>query len=199
MRAVEIVGIGFSLKNYFHSGTETWTCNMGHFLHEKLNNHTKTFIMDDFDLFEEKMKGFYEHIIKNGNKENISVYTSRVDPRWGWAKLYPLHTVISYVNADWFNNTLAYMIAYAIASHKMLNTEPVDELHLHGVDYKTEDESRRQERECTSFWLGMAHAHGIKIKVNPASFLLEKNYELIHGIAQPLYGYRYNPPRRKLI
>lgn len=193
MRAVEIVGRGVSLNNYFHSGTETWACNMVHFLHERFRNHTKSFIMDDFSLFREKMQGFYGLLQQEEYRYVDYIYTSRVTKDWWWATQYPLASVIHQTRCDWFNNTLAYMVAFAIADGS------VDELHLHGVDYKSNEEIRTNQEQCTTFWLGIAHGRGIRIKVNPASYLLEKNYKFLNEIEQPLYGYKYSIPRRELI
>ena len=92
---------------------------------------------------------------------------------------YPLEEVISATTFSYFNNTVAYAVAFAVA-HK------VGKIHMYGVDfsYKQNIHFAEAGRSCVEFWCAMALGNGIAIQVAPRSGLLDTNVpedEKIYG------------------
>lgn len=100
----------------------------------------------------------------------IPVYMDASHEDYPTSVKYPLEELIQDLGADYFTSSIAYMIALAIY-------QKYDELHLYGIEmvYGTE---YINERPCVEFWLGVAHARGMKLIMPEASTLLRG----------PLYG-----------
>ena len=169
MTTLEIVGSGFSLRNYWKSADVTWGicntmaiidhCDMGWF-------------MDDLDYLT-----LLEKLPPDLNKTNIPIMSCSTPVGFPTAQMYPLNLIVHQFGIDWLNNTVAYAVAYAIA------TEQFDEIHFHGVDYMTNEANRKQERRCTEMWINYAKHRGIKIKINPLSFLFDTNKKHLAELA----------------
>lgn len=88
------------------------------------------------------------------NRQGISVITSHLHKALPNAIVFPLEEM----PVKYFNNTIAYMIAYAIYKR-------VTEIDMYGVVLANHDEYAYQ-RPCIEFWIGHALAKGIKVKVH---------------------------------
>lgn len=77
---------------------------------------------------------------------------------------------------DYFTSTIAFALALAIH-------EGFEEIGLYGVDLAVGTEYMHQ-RPCAEFWIGIAHAKGIKITLPGATSLIKSTYR---------YGYQLEP------
>ena len=94
-------------------------------------------------------------------------------------KLYPLEKVTKELGYCYFNNTVAYAVAYAIWSK-------VTCLCLYGIDYTYKNVSMAESgRACVEFWCGIAATKGIKLEIAHRSSLLDTNVP----DNEKLYGY----------
>ncbi len=95
------------------------------------------------------------------------VLTSRPHPDYPCLEAYPLEQVINACGSDYFNNTVPYGIALAIAIG-------VKQLALFGCDYHWTGVSEVEPgRACVEFWLGRAMLQGVDVKVAPTSTLMD--------------------------
>jgi hypothetical protein len=98
---------------------------------------------------------YFEHLKSRGNKLILQkTYTD-----YPQAQKYPLNEILDNLKAAYFNNTIAYMIAYAIHFNPDL-----EELGLFGVDMAADGEYRHQ-RPCCEFWLGYALSRNIGLHI----------------------------------
>lgn len=95
------------------------------------------------------------------------IYTSRAQPEYPGCVDYPLQDVINGARMGYFNSTAAYAVAYAIHLG-------VQKLHLFGCDFTYANAHDAEKgRACMEFWLGIAHARGIKLSVPRETSLLD--------------------------
>lgn len=150
-------------------------------------------------------------------------YDKVVSSRWyhdhAYILEYPLQDVMNYFNLGALNrgvwtNTPTYMLAVAIWGIKSVMTSPyadeqnyhdpfkdvfgysiadVKEFHLHGIDFANPGELRYHQANAVTFWIGVAQGLGIKVRINPASFLLNSNNHLVEENRNFLYGYNKVP------
>ena len=108
------------------------------------------------------------------------IYTCELDKRVPGAVLYPLEKVVKETGLCYFNNTVAYTLAFAAFNE-------VSKIYLYGIDfsYKKNIYFAEAGRACTEFWLAFCVTRGIKIEVAPTSSLLDTNVPP----EQRLYGY----------
>ncbi len=113
------------------------------------------------------------------------IYTSRTHPDYPGLVEYPLEEVLAKTTAfPYFNSTAAYAVAYAIAIG-------VKTIKLYGMDFTYPDKHHAEKgRACVEYWLGVAHARGIKIGVALSSTLWDAR-----SPADRLYGYDTIEPR----
>lgn len=101
---------------------------------------------------------------------------------------FPLRDVINDLHSDgvsymgmYFRNSVSYAVAYAIY-------KKFDRISLFGCDFYYDNAIKSEEaRANCEFWLGFAHARGIKIEVSKGSTTLDMNKP------QKLYGYAEQP------
>ena len=88
--------------------------------------------------------------------------------------------VIKEVSFCYFNNTVAYALAFAIYSK-------VAKLYLYGIDFSYKQNLHFGEagRSCVEFWCSVALSRGIPVEVAPRSGLLDTNVPE----EEKLYGY----------
>jgi hypothetical protein len=87
--------------------------------------------------------------------------------------------VLNTLGYDYFNNTGAYAVAYAIYSG-------ATKISLFGMDYTYPNVGQAERgRACVEFWLGFARAHGIDIRLPTSTSLLDSQ----HIGQSRLYGY----------
>lgn len=85
---------------------------------------------------------------------------------------YPLKEIISKFNIEYFTDSVAYCVAFAI--HKGYT-----KIKMRGCDYFWGDEIHSGKRDCVEFWLGVAKGRGIEIDVGKGSTLLQRKLAYI--------------------
>jgi len=94
-------------------------------------------------------------------------FTSKAYPDYPGAVEFPLQDVINSTGAAYFNNTVAYALAYAIHIG-------VKKIGIYGADYSYEHMHKAEKgRGCLEFWVGIAAARGIEVEVAGDSTLLD--------------------------
>lgn len=112
-------------------------------------------------------------------RSKVPVMTSRAHPDYPALLEFPLEAVLNDLGHDYFNSTAAYAIAFAIHIG-------VKRLSLFGMDFTYPNvHDAEKGRACVEFWLGQAHARGIKIDLPQTTTLLDSMYPK----AARLYGY----------
>ena len=115
------------------------------------------------------------------------VYSCELDKRVPAIELYPLEKVIKDLGCAYFNNTIAYAIAFAL-------WKKVGKFSIFGADfsYTTNVHFGELGRACCEFWLSKCMDAGIDVSVAARSPMLDTNVAL----KEKLYGYHRleNPP-----
>ena len=94
-------------------------------------------------------------------------------------ELYPLEEVAKDTGLCYFNNTVAYAIAYAI-------WKKVTKICLFGIDFTYKNVNMAESgRACVEFWCATAISKGIKIEIAHRSGLMDTNVP----DNEKLYGY----------
>jgi len=110
---------------------------------------------------------------------DVPVITSRAHPDYPALQEFPLEDVLNSLQFDYFNSTAAYAVVYAIHIG-------VKELSLFGVDYTYPNvHDAEKGRACVEFWLGIATARGIKIRLPKTTSLMDA----MMSREKRLYGY----------
>lgn len=186
---IAIIGLGPSLDQYLEITKrlggrskfcdETWSINaLGDVFACDLIFH-----MDDVRIQEIRAKAKPEsniaamlHWLKTSR---VPVVTSRAHPDYPALVEFPLEDVLNNFGHEYFNSTAAYAIAFAI--HIGAKT-----ISVFGMDFtypNTHDAEKG--RACVEYWLGQAHARGIKINMPKTTSLMDACYER----TARLYGY----------
>jgi len=105
----------------------------------------------------------------------IPVYMSYPDPIIPNAIQYPKDALVKEFGIEYLTSTIAEMLALAIY-------EGFSTIGLYGIDLVVGDEWSYQ-KPCAEFWLGVAHAKGIAVRLPNSSALLKSRFS---------YGYRSN-------
>jgi hypothetical protein len=82
-------------------------------------------------------------------------------------EMYPLWKIVKDTDSEYFVNSIAYMIAYAIYLK-------YDQINIYGVDFVTEHEIHGGEKAGVEYWLGFALGRGIKLKISKGALILER-------------------------
>lgn len=195
-RICEILGRGYSIKNYRHlPHASVYSVNLMQWVFaEKYGKPvTLAFWMDDLIATEAELPAVME-IIK---KSDQPVMTSKANWNYPNAYAYPIVEIISWLasthphlNFTYVNNSIPYVLWYAMWKR-------YDEIHFHGVDFLSESD-RVFQQACVQYWIGVAQGMGYKIKANNHSFLLDTNkqgqFDTAHtGAPYPMYGYVQQP------
>ena len=180
---VAIVGLGGSYSDYIAARVasqefdEVWGINcIGGIIHVD-----KTFMMDPVSRFLDTenagtQTGVARQFLKTNKKPII---TCQLDKRVKHLELFPLKEVTLDLGYCYFNNTVAYAIAYAI-------WKKVNKISLYGIDYTYKNVSMAESgRACVEFWCAIAVTKGIKLEVAHRSSLLDTNVPE----NEKLYGY----------
>jgi len=180
---VAIVGLGGSYADYIAARVasqefdEVWGINcIGAIIHVD-----KTFMMDPVSRFLDSdnagsQTGVAREFLKTNKKP---IVTCQLDKRVKHLELYPLKEVATELGFCYFNNTVAYAVAYAIWAK-------VSKICLYGIDYTYKNVSMAESgRACVEFWCAIAVSKGIKIEVAHRSSLLDTNVP----DNEKLYGY----------
>ena len=180
---IAIVGLGGSYADYIAARVasqefdEGWGINcIGAIIHVD-----KTFMMDPVSRFLDTdnagtQTGVARQFLKTNKKP---VITCQLDKRVKHLELFPLKEVTLELGYCYFNNTVAYAIAYAI-------WKKVNKISLYGIDYTYKNVSMAESgRACVEFWCAIAVTKGIKLEVAHRSSLLDTNVPE----NEKLYGY----------
>ena len=108
------------------------------------------------------------------------IYTCELDERVPGAVEYPIESVVRDLGCAYFNNTIPYVIAYALWNK-------VNKISIFGVDYTYRSNMHFAEagRGCVEFWLSKCIDAGVQIEIAPRSTLLDTDV----GFEEKLYGY----------
>lgn len=99
----------------------------------------------------------------------VPVMTSRAHPDYPALIEFPFEEVANALGEVYFNNTVAYAVAYAIY-------RGVERISLFGCDYTYTNKGKGEAgRACVEYWLGFAAARGIAISTNPQTPLLDSH------------------------
>jgi hypothetical protein len=115
------------------------------------------------------------------------IYSCELDERVPAVEEYPLEEVVGKLGCSYFNNTIAYAIAYALWAR-------VKSIAVFGVDftYKSNMHFAEAGRGCVEFWLSKCIDAGIDVSIAPRSSLLDTDI----GFKDKLYGYhRLDDPK----
>lgn len=180
---IAIVGLGGSYSDYIaarvasHEFDEVWGINcIGGIIHVD-----KTFMMDPVSRFlDTDNAGTQTGIARKFLKENKKpIVTCQLDKRVKNLELYPLKEIATDLGFCYFNNTVAYAVAYAI-------WQKATKICMYGIDYTYKNVSMAEAgRACVEFWCAIAVCKGIKIEVASRSSLLDTNVP----DNEKLYGY----------
>lgn len=192
--SVAIVAMGASSHTYMAVASqagdrrrvadETWVVNaMAGVL-----AHDRVFHMDDMRLQEMRAAA--------NPKSNVAgvanwlrthpgpIYTSRAYPEFPGAVEFPLAEVMTKTGHGYFNNTVAYAVAYAL--HLKLTQGGPNRIELYGVDFSYPNGHKREKgRACVEFWLGLCSAHGIDVIIAQDSTLMDASVPE----SEKVYGY----------
>lgn len=184
-KKVAIVALGSSFYDFVMSRInsieydEVWGINcMGAIFHVD-----RTFMMDPASRFLDDVKagkqtGIATDFLLKTEKRG-PIYSCCLDERVPEIELYPLQKVITATNYSYFNNTVAYAVAFAIAHE-------VGAICLYGIDFSYKNLHMAESgRGCVEFWCGIAVAKGINIEVGQSSPFLDMNVPE----DEKLYGY----------
>ena len=184
IKSVAIVGLGNSFSEYILASIrsekfdETWAINSM----SAVIFHDKCFMMDPPSRFLDtpnagKQTNIMTERLKT--KLNTPIFSCTLDKRCPDVIEYPLKDVLQKTKYAYLNNTVAYALAYGIATD-------VKEFHLYGIDFTHKNVNFAEAgRACCEFWLAIAISKGIKIKIANSSSLLDTNV----SDEQKLYGY----------
>jgi hypothetical protein len=176
-RHVAIVGLGPSARAYFelvkHLGgrhalaDETWAINaLGDVL-----ACDRIFHMDDVAVQEAraaaKPEGNIARMLEWMRRHPGPIYTSVARPGYPGLVPFPLEDVLNAGGVPYFNNTVAYAIAYA----RFIG---VKKLSLYGVDFTRPNIHQGERgRACCEFWLGLCTASGMEIDLPEETTLMD--------------------------
>ena len=180
---IAIVGLGGSYADYISARIasqdfdEVWGINcIGAILHVD-----KTFMMDPVSRFiDTENAGSQTGVAREFLAKNAAPIYSCIEHKdYPSIELYPLEKVVKDTGICYFNNTVAYAIAYAV-------WKKVKKICLYGIDFTYKNVNMAESgRACVKFWCATAIAKGIKIEVAHRSGLLDTNVP----DNEKLYGY----------
>lgn len=186
---VAILGLGPSLDQYLEITKrvggrhqfcdETWTINaLGDVFACDLVFH-----MDDVRIQEIRAKAKPDSniaaMLKWIKTSPVPIVTSRTHPDYPALVAFPLEDVLNHFGHEYFNNTAAYAVVFAIHIG-------ATEISVFGMDYTYPNvHDAEKGRACVEYWLGQAHARGIKINLPKTTSMMDACYER----ASRLYGY----------
>jgi hypothetical protein len=144
---------------------ETWSLNMGYHQVAELQGHTEKIFMAHGQTYDIRGRPFFNfnHINKLV-EAGIEVWNIHKTKGLN-SKLFPLNRLIKKYGSNYFSNTVAYMIIWALE-------KGYKKLRFYGVDMMTQDEYA-WEKGGIEFWIGYAMARGVKVEICEGSRLLQ--------------------------
>ena len=183
-KSVALVGLGSTYADFVNAKInsskfdEVWGINsIGAIFHVD-----RTFMMDPASRFlDSELAGTQTGVGREFLQNNKApIYSCQKDKRVPAIELYPLEDVIKKLGFCYFNNTVAYAVAFGIYSE-------VASISFYGIDftYKSNVAFAEAGRACVEFWCAVGVTKGIKIEVSKNSSLLDSNVP----DNEKLYGY----------
>tara|TARA_R100001198_G_C5184247_1_gene179555 strand:+ start:154 stop:834 length:681 start_codon:yes stop_codon:yes gene_type:complete len=180
---IAIVGLGGSYADYISARVasqefdEIWGINcIGGVIHVD-----RTFMMDPVHRFiDTENAGSQTGIAREFLAKNTKpIYSCTTHPDFPAIEPYPLESVTKDTGFCYFNNTVAYAVAYAV-------WKQVEKICLYGIDFTYKNVNMAESgRACVEFWCAIAVSKGIKLEVAHRSGLLDTNVP----DNEKLYGY----------
>lgn len=186
---VAIVAMGASASDYLnqcaqHGGRhaiadETWAINAT----GAVIQHDRLFAMDDMSELIRDARGVGKKVA-NGMLRWLPdhpgpVYMVRKYPQVPNAVEYPVVDVLNYIGFPYFNNTVAYTVAFAMHIG-------VKALKLYGCDFSYRNSDAGENgRGCVEWLMGIAGSRGINIEVSGSTTLMDADLP----IDKRLYGF----------
>jgi hypothetical protein len=191
-KSVAVVAMGQSQIDFHLSQVhsvlfdEVWAINA---MIGVLPNIDKAFILDPMSRFLDTHDagGMTDMMRRTLPLVDYPIYSCELDSRVPAVEEYPLESVVKDLGCSYFNNTIAYAIAYALWSK-------VSSISIFGVDftYKTNMHFAESGRACVEFWIAKCIDSGMEVSIAPKSSLLDTDID----IKDKLYGYhRLNDPK----
>jgi len=181
---VAIVGMGRSWFDYCMAKShgaefdEVWAINAV----SDVIFHDRVFMMDPASRFldTDDAGGQTNSMAKVLKEHQGPIYTCELDERCPGLVEYPIDEVLEEWGCHYFNNTVAYVIAFALYNK-------VAHIQLFGVDfgYKGNLYFAEAGRACVEFWLSKCMSEGMKVEVASSSYLLDAAVPA----EDKLYGY----------
>ena len=182
---IALVAMGQSQIDYHLSRThslafdEVWAINA---MISVLPEIDRAFILDPMSrFFDTEDAGNMTQVMRKYLPQiNYPIYTCELDKRVPAAEEFPLGPLVVDLGCAYFNNTVAYAIAFALWNK-------VSQLTVFGVDftYKTNMHFAESGKACCEFWLAKCMENNIEVSVAPRSNLLETDIPT----KEKLYGY----------
>lgn len=170
--AIDLCGLSPSRKNK-PLVNEAWGLPWDPLSHR----YSILFEMHDRSLWERRGPEYVE-LLRNSH---APIYMQRVEPDIPQSMEYPLAEAIE-LGGDYFNSSIAYMLAYAaIEGH---------DVDIYGVDNHT-DEEWWFERPCNEYWIGMLRGLGCAVRIHPDSSLTKFAPDIKFGDEVIHYEKRY--------
>lgn len=171
-------GLGWELCPDRQPGWELWGLNGLLFANKKLD---RIFMMDILDEMPSVKSGTWElqDVIEQANKLKIRLVGPYKYDEIPTSEAYPIDEAIREFGIPYFNNTIAFMIAYALL-------HGVEELQIWGINQASGTEYF-YEKGCVEYWLGIASGMGVKVSVHGKHSELLTNKDRYGG--NKLYGY----------
>jgi len=178
-KSVAIVAMGASHQDFVHGAAvmgggnaiadEVWAINAM----AGVIRHDRAFIMDPprhiLDPAMQAKSPAFPNYAQWLQRHPGPVYSTETDPRCPGVVEYPLEPILQTFGFVYLNTTVAYAIAYAAWIE-------VEDLKLFGCDFTYPDAHAAESgRGCAEFWMAVAIARGINVKVCANSTLFDSS------------------------
>ena len=142
--------------------------------------YSRLFEMHDISLARTRWTDYVGFLSEVG----VPLYMQEAYPEVHGAKRYPVEAVSESIHGDYFNSSIAYIVALAIH-------EGADEIGIYGVDMAAIDEFDYQ-RPNLEYLIGVARGKGIKVHIPEESSICKFRGEGITFLdTYPTYKDRY--------
>lgn len=164
-----------------NTNKEIWALN-GFLFDKKINTRIdRIFMMDIVDEMPSVVAGYWDEkkIVEKANELGIPFVAPYRYDEIPNSIAFPMEECIKQFGTPYFNNTIAYMIAYALM-------KGVKSIEIYGINQASGSEYF-YEKGCVEFWLGVAVGKNLEIKINGQWSELLVNKARYGG--NLLYGY----------
>lgn len=168
---------------------EIWACSPGN-AHGTLSRITVFFEIHSIDVMlnHPSSKAWAPIYFKWLRDQSFPIVMQEINEAVPAAQVYPLQAMVAKFGRNFFQSSVAYMLALAIAKadgRKERGSNEVEEIAIFGVDMAAQQEAySNQKLSCLRF-IELAKERGIKVSIPLESSL---------GQQMPLYGYDESSP-----